>query len=88
MSEVKRRTPEEQLAKLDEKMEQLKAKRQQIRSQISQKERKERTRRLIQIGAIFERQFPEFAELPLDEVSEIAVRIRGLYDDEKGGQQL
>ena len=39
---VTRRSPEEQLAELEKKMEQLKAKKQQIQTKISQKER-ERT---------------------------------------------
>lgn len=38
-------------------MEQLKAKKQLLQAQINQKERKARTRRLIQIGAIFEQYF-------------------------------
>ncbi|NOJ74077.1 DUF3847 domain-containing protein [Paenibacillus alvei] len=71
----KRRSTEERLEELDKKMEQLKAKKQQLRAQVSQKERKERTRRLIQIGAIFEKQFPEFAEMPLEKVSERAVTL-------------
>lgn len=52
-----RRTEEERLAELDQRMEQLKAKKQRLQSQVSQKERKARTRRLIQIGAIFEQYF-------------------------------
>ena len=43
--------------KLEEKMEQLKARKQQIESRLKEKERKERTHRLIQIGAIFEKYF-------------------------------
>lgn len=52
-----RRSEEERLAELDKRMEQLKARKQMIQTQISQKERKARTRRLIQIGAIFEQYF-------------------------------
>lgn len=54
---ISRRTEEERLAELDQRMEQLKAKKQQLQAQINQKERKARTRRLIQIGAIFEQYF-------------------------------
>ncbi|MEC0373333.1 hypothetical protein [Paenibacillus chibensis] len=54
---MSRRTEEQRLAELDQRMEQLKAKKQQLQAQISQKERKARTRRLIQIGAIFEQYF-------------------------------
>ena len=35
----------------------MKARKQQIESRLKEKERKERTRRLIQIGAIFEKYF-------------------------------
>ncbi|NBD28375.1 DUF3847 domain-containing protein, partial [Paenibacillus sp. T1] len=62
MSETKRKTPEERLAELNKKMEQLKAQKQRVQAQLSQKERKERTRRLIQVGAIFESQFPKMAD--------------------------
>lgn len=57
MSEAKRRSPEEKLAELNKKMEQLKAQKQRVQALLSQKERKERTRRLIQMGAIFEKYF-------------------------------
>lgn len=52
-----RKTPEERLQNIEQKMEQMKAKKQQLQAAISQKERKARTRRLIQIGAIFETHF-------------------------------
>lgn len=45
----------DQLKKIDEKMAQLKAQKQAILSREKAKERKERTRRLIQIGAIMEK---------------------------------
>lgn len=84
---VTRRSPEEQLAELDKKMEQLKAKKQQIQTKISQKERKERTRRLIQIGAIFEKQFPKLIDLPLERVSEVAAELRELVNKERKERQ-
>lgn len=88
MSETKetgapRRSPEEQLAELDKKMEQIKAKKQQIQTRITQKERKERTRRLIQIGAIFEKQFPKLIDLPLERISEVAAELRELVNKER-----
>ncbi|MED0650886.1 hypothetical protein P9246_16755 [Aeribacillus pallidus] len=52
-----RKTDEERLKELEEKMEEIKAKKQQIAARIKEKERKARTRRLIQIGAIFEKYF-------------------------------
>lgn len=52
-----RKTDEERLLELEQKIEQTKARKQQIASRIKQKERKERTRRLIQVGAIFEGYF-------------------------------
>jgi len=52
-----RKTEEERLKEIQEKMEQLRVKEQQLKAKVSQKERKERTRRLIQIGAVFEKWF-------------------------------
>ena len=52
-----RKTDRERLQELEEKMEQMKARKQQVESRIKEKERKERTKRLIEIGAIFERHF-------------------------------
>lgn len=51
------RSKEEKIAALEKRMEQLKARKQKLQVELSQKERKERTRRLIQIGAIFEKHF-------------------------------
>ena len=45
----------EQLKKIDERMAQLKAQRQAIINRQKEKERKERTRRLIQNGALAEK---------------------------------
>lgn len=52
-----RKTDAERLQELEEKMEQIKARKQQVANRIQAKERKERTRRLIQVGAIFEKYF-------------------------------
>lgn len=52
-----RRTEEERIAELDKKMQQLQAKKQLLAAQVKTKERKERTRKLIQIGALFEKVF-------------------------------
>ena len=52
-----RKTDGERLLELEKKMEQLKARKQQVESRLKEKERKERTRRLIQVGAIFEKYF-------------------------------
>lgn len=82
-SETKRRSPEERLAELNKKMEQLKAQKQRVQAQLNQKERKERTRRLIQVGAIFEKQFPKIAEWELDKVSELVVALGDLVEEKK-----
>jgi len=47
----------QRLAKIDEKMEQMKAQRQDIFARDKKRQRKERTRRLIQIGAMTEKYF-------------------------------
>lgn len=52
-----RKSDEERLRELEEKMEQIKAKKMQVESRLKEKERKYRTRRLIQVGAIFENYF-------------------------------
>lgn len=44
----------EKLNKIDEQIRQLKAKKNSILAREKEKERKDRTRRLIQIGAIFD----------------------------------
>ncbi|MED4018564.1 hypothetical protein [Sutcliffiella cohnii] len=52
-----RKTDAERLLELEKKIEQIKVKKQQVESRLKEKERKERTRRLIQVGAIFEKYF-------------------------------
>jgi hypothetical protein len=52
-----RKSDEERLRELEEQMEKMKARKQQIQSRLSQKERKARTKRLIEVGAIFEKHF-------------------------------
>lgn len=49
-----RRTSEEQLADIQKKIEQLKAKEKQIKARHSQEERMARTKRLIEVGATVE----------------------------------
>uniref|UniRef100_UPI003F4CD5DB hypothetical protein n=1 Tax=Actinomadura geliboluensis TaxID=882440 RepID=UPI003F4CD5DB len=68
-----RKTDEERLRELEEKMEQIKARKQQVASRIQQKERKERTRRLIQVGAIFEKYFDIVGE---DEAEKVAYGMK------------
>lgn len=46
-----KKTAEQQLAELQDKMAKLKAKEKSIKSRVNAKERKERTKRLIAIGA-------------------------------------
>lgn len=61
-----RKTDEEKLQELELKMEQIKARKQQVEARLKEKERKARTKRLIEVGAIFEKYFeiegPEEAE--------------------------
>ncbi|MEB6551122.1 hypothetical protein MXL46_18925 [Heyndrickxia sporothermodurans] len=52
-----RKSDEERLRELEEKMEQIKARKQQVESRLKEKERKARTKRLIEVGAIFEKHF-------------------------------
>jgi len=68
-----RKTDDERLQEIEEKMEQMKAKKQQLASRIQSKERKERTRRLIQVGAIFEKYFDFVGE---DQAEKIAYGMK------------
>jgi hypothetical protein len=52
-----RKTDEEKLRELEEKMEEIKARKLQVESRLKEKERKARTKRLIEVGAIFEKYF-------------------------------
>ena len=78
-----RKTDVERLRELEEKMEQMKAKKQQIESRLKEKERKERTRRLIQVGAIFEKYFDIVGE---DQAEKIAFGMKEIV--EKNKEQL
>jgi len=64
-----RKTDDERLQALEKKMAQIKAKKQQLASRIHSKERKERTRRLIQVGAIFESYFDIIGEDQAEKVA-------------------
>lgn len=64
-----RKTDAERLQELEKKMEQIKARKQQVASRIQAKERKERTRRLIQVGAIFEKYFDIVGEDQAEKVA-------------------
>ena len=52
---AERKTPEQKLQELEKQMEQLKARKKAITAQINKAERAQRTRRLIQIGALAEK---------------------------------
>ena len=75
-----RKTDEERLQELEEKMEQIKARKQQIASRIQQKERKDRTRRLIQVGAIFEKYFDVVGE---DQAEKVAYGMKDAVEKHK-----
>lgn len=52
-----RKTEEERLIDLDEKIKKMQLEKQRLANQVRQKERKERTRRLIQVGGLIEKHF-------------------------------
>lgn len=52
-----KKSEEEKLIELEEKIKQLQARKQKIANAQKQKERKARTKRLIEVGAIFEKYF-------------------------------
>ena len=78
-----RKTDVERLRELEEKMEQIKARKQQVESRLKEKERKERTRRLIQVGAIFEKYFDIVG---VDQAEKIAFGMKKIV--EKNKEQL
>ena len=75
-----RKTDTERLLELEKKMEQLKARKQQVESRMKEKERKERTRRLIQVGAIFEKYF-DIEDV--DQAEKIAFGMKGIVEKHK-----
>lgn len=75
-----RKTDEERLKELEEKIEQMKVKKQQVESRMKEKERKERTRRLIQVGAIFEKYF-EISDV--DQAEKIAFALKKQVENNK-----
>ncbi|MFM9280885.1 hypothetical protein [Paenibacillus jiagnxiensis] len=77
MGTQKRKSPEERLHEIDEKVKQLKARQQKIKSQVSQQERKARTRRLIQVGAMFEKYFETQT---FDEAEALAKNLKLMMD--------
>ncbi|WP_241475655.1 NIP7 pre-PUA domain-containing protein [Priestia flexa] len=76
----KKRTDEEILQELEEKIEKMKAKKQQVESRKKEKERKVRTRRLIQVGAIFEKYFEIQSE---EEAEKIAKALQAYVGKNK-----
>ncbi|MFB5678810.1 hypothetical protein [Paenibacillus terreus] len=82
MGTQKRKTPEQKLIEIEEKVKQLKARQQKIKSQVSQQERKARTRRLIQVGAMFEKYFETQT---FDEAEALAKKLKLKMDTEGMG---
>lgn len=75
-----RKTDEERLQELEKKIEQAKTKKQQIESRLKEKERKERTRRLIQVGAIMEKYFDIVGE---DQAEKVAYGMKDNVQKQK-----
>lgn len=72
----------EQLKRIDEKLSKLKAQRQAIVAREKQKERKERTRLLIQIGALSEKYFrsPDISPTDFELLAQKIVALPGFGD--------
>lgn len=70
-----RKTDEERLQELEKQMEQIKARKQQVESRLKEKERKERTKRLIEVGAIFEKYFEIEGQ---EEAEKIAISLKNM----------
>ncbi|MED4402243.1 hypothetical protein ABET41_12560 [Metabacillus fastidiosus] len=78
--ESAKKTEEERLRELDEQIEKIKARKQQLESQMREKERKARTKRLIEVGAIFEKYFDIVGE---DQAEQIAYGMKELVEKHK-----
>lgn len=63
MTEQKRKTEQEKLADLTQKIEQLQARKTALEKKVKADERKRRTKRLIEIGAIVEAYAGEITNL-------------------------
>ena len=70
---------EEKLAKLDEKQRQIEARKKKLIQQHKEKERKERTRRLIQKGALSETYF-NCEKLTEEETKKLFIKISQLNE--------
>ena len=74
---AERKTPQERLSDIDKRMNQLKAQKKALETKTKSDERKKRTRRLIQNGALAEQYFnctniePEQFELLLKQITAI-----------------
>lgn len=75
--EKMRRSPEARIAEYNKKIEQLRVRKQQLEAQLNERERKARTRRLIEIGAIFEKNFNLFSK---EEAEHVAHTLRDQAD--------
>lgn len=79
-----RKTDQERLEELERKIEEVREKKQQVASRIREKERKQRTRRLIQVGAIFEGYFEEEdSELLPEQAEQIALGLSKYVKENK-----
>jgi hypothetical protein len=75
-----RKSDEERLQELQEKIKKMEARKQQVEARVKEKERKERTRRLIQVGAIFEKYFDIVGE---DQAEKVAYSVRAVVEKNK-----
>jgi len=75
-----RKSDAEKLREIEEQMERMKAKKQQVQSRINEKERKARTKRLIEVGAIMEKYFDIQGQ---EEAEKIAIALKGYVAQKK-----
>jgi hypothetical protein len=75
-----RKTDEERLQELQEKIKEMEVRKQQVEARVKEKERKKRTRRLIQVGAIFEEYFDIVGE---DQAEKVAYVMKDIVEKNK-----
>ncbi|EST10240.1 hypothetical protein [Sporolactobacillus laevolacticus] len=79
--EMVKKSEEDKLIELEKKIKQMQAKKQQLATIVKQKERKARTKRLIEVGAIFESYFEIEGK---DQAETIAKKIQATVKAQKG----
>ncbi|MGY3386806.1 putative flavoprotein YhiN [Paenibacillus polymyxa] len=75
MASYTRRTPEQRLEDVDRKIKEFEERKKKLKAQVAKQERKDRTRRLIETGAIFEKHFETTS---VEEAQKLILELKAL----------